>query len=265
MLTLYINLDSAKSRREWMERQFSERGIDAERLSAITTDEISSKTAGITFGNRMGRDWMDAEKACFLSHRECWRRISEGQDEFGAVFEDDVHLSTDAAEFLMDEKWIPSGADVVKIETYLRRVWTDRRKVHAHGRSLRRLRSNHIGAAGYILSRDAAQKLLDASTHIEMPLDHLVFDPAYNHGLRVWQMIDAICIQDDRLNADEARFLSQISASDDRAVNRREKPKSKAKKILRELGRISNQAAGFAANPLRPITMQRTIVGYRSN
>ncbi|KEP67864.1 glycosyl transferase [Thioclava dalianensis] len=263
MITLYINLDSAESRREWMERQFKARVIDAERVRAVTIDDLSSKTAGITFGNRMGRDWVDGEKACFLSHRECWRRIADGEDAFGAVFEDDVHLSADAAAFLTDESWIPPGADVVKIETYMTRVWLDKRCIVANGRSLHRLRSTHIGGAGYILSREAAARLFECSTHVAMPLDHLVFDPVYNYRLRVWQLNEAICIQDDLLNSKDALFTSQISESDVRAVNRKAKPKSKGKKIVRELNRIYKQVVDLASNPAWPITMRRSIISYR--
>ncbi|QPZ89471.1 glycosyltransferase family 25 protein [Thioclava electrotropha] len=265
MNILYINLDAAAARRAWMENQFSELGIKAHRVSAVTSGNLSEKASGITFGSDIGRKWFDAEKACLLSHRECWKRIAEGADEFGAIFEDDVHLSSDAADFLTDAAWIPSGLDVVKIETYLQKVWTDKRRIRVRGRSLHRLKSNHFGSAGYILNRDAAAKLLKHSTHVEMPSDHLVFNPAYNFGLRVWQLSEAICIQDDRLNAKEALFPSQISSSADRVGIHREKPKSVGKKIIRELSRIYEQARVLAANPIRPIRMQRTIIEYRGD
>lgn len=265
MLNLYINLDTARARRDWMERQFSARGIKAERISAVTIEEVSSKAGGTTFGNRMDRPWLGAEKACALSHRECWKRIVDGNDEFGTIFEDDVHLASDAAEFVTDSAWIPSGTEVVKLETFLQRVWIAKRHVLVRGRALHRLKSNHIGSAGYILSRKAAATLLEKTTNIEMPLDHLIFDPAHNFGLKVWQLSEAICIQDDRLNTKDTRFISQISSNDNRAVNRRGKPASRGKKILRELTRIYLQAYRPAKNLTRSITERHTVIDYRQN
>ncbi|OWY07497.1 hypothetical protein B6V72_18880 [Thioclava sp. F34-6] len=265
MLNLYINLDTAGERRDWMEHQFSALGIKAERISAVTIGEVSSKAGGTTFGNRMGRPWLGAEKACALSHRECWKRIVDGNDEFGTIFEDDVHLASDAAEFVTDSAWIPSGVDVVKLETYLQKVWIAKRPVPARGRALHRLNSNHRGSAGYILSREAAATLLEKTTNIEMPLDHLIFDPVYNFGLKVWQLSDAICIQDDCLNTQETRFKSLISCNADRAVNRRGKPASMGKKILRELTRIYLQAYRPMKNLARSIKERHTVIYYRQN
>jgi len=262
MLNLYINLDTAGARREWMEHQFSARGIKAERIIAVSIEEVSLEADGITFGNQMERPWLDAEKACCLSHRKCWKRIVNGNDEFGAVFEDDVHLASDSAEFVTNSAWIPSGVEAVKLETYSNKVWIDKRHMLVQGRALHRLKSNHYGSAGYILSRKAAATLLEQTTNIKMPLDHLIFDPIYNFGLPVWQLSEAICIQDDRLDTQETRFKSQISSSSDLAINRPRKPASKGEKILRELTRIYLQALGLPKNLARSITMHRTVIDY---
>lgn len=263
MINFYINLDSAVARRDWMEGQFSKLGITAQRVSAVTVEEVSQKPSGITFGNRMGRPWFDAEKACFLSHRECWKRIVEGNHDFGAIFEDDVHFSPDAAKFLSGSWWIPQGVEVIKLETYLHKVMFEKRGVPVLDRSLHRVLSTHIGGAGYILHRDAAAILLEKSMFVEMPLDLLLFDPDHNFGFQFWQLNAAICVQDDRLRQKAPQFESQIAPSSSRGVGNRSKPKSLGGKVFREIIRVCRQINFIANHPSRPFKMRRAVVEYR--
>ena len=58
----------------------------------VTTGIFVPSSRGI-FRISLRRGLSKAEIACFLSHRECGRRIAEGPDAFGAVFEDDVVFS----------------------------------------------------------------------------------------------------------------------------------------------------------------------------
>jgi Glycosyltransferase involved in LPS biosynthesis len=262
MISFYINLDTAQKRRDFMERQFSEMGIATHRISAVTIEELSKKPNGIEFGNRMGRPWLDGEKATFLSHRECWKRIVEGNHDFGAIFEDDVHFSADAADFISEDTWIPPYIDVVKLETYLTKTTLSKRRIPAHSRFLHRLEDKHLGGAGYVLSRNAAVKLLSASTKVEMPVDHLIFDPDFNSDLSVWQLCDAICIQDDRMFQGNSEFKSQVTDSSNISARKRRGKMSNGAKILRELRRVSRQAERLAKNPARPFTTRRTVVEY---
>lgn len=139
------------------------------------------------------------EIACFLSHRACWERIAASRAQFGAVFEDDVHLSPDAAAWLSNSTWIPEDADIIKLEMFRRKVIVDRATVHLNPeRQLMRLRSQHVGAAGYILRRETARMLLGLSEKISHPVDLFLFNPKCGpfEQMAIYQMHPALCVQD---------------------------------------------------------------------
>ena len=62
-----------------------------------------------------GLGWDDPALA---SHLEACRRIAASGEPWGAVLEDDMWFSDDAARFLAGWDWIPAGVDLVKLETY---------------------------------------------------------------------------------------------------------------------------------------------------
>jgi GR25 family glycosyltransferase involved in LPS biosynthesis len=86
--------------------------------------------------------------------------------------------------------------DLVKLETWCWTVGVDRRALgRIGGRRLYRLRSSHLGAAAYIISRAAARRLLDRSD--VSPVDILLFDegsPMFE-SLDILQVIPAPAIQ----------------------------------------------------------------------
>lgn len=263
MICQYINLDEATARRDWMETSFAAMGLSASRMRAVRIDEIPDRDPEVNIGNLMRRPWIEAEIACFLSHRECWKRIAAGDEPFGAVFEDDVHFAPGAPAFLRDSSWIPAGVELVKLETILSKTLLSRQALAAQDRLLRRLDGLHLGAAAYVLSRPAAQQLLARSRQLDVPVDHLIFNPA-QYGLRFapWQLCPAICIQDDRLTPDATRLGSQISETY-RGLTPRPKPKSLLGKVHRELTRPLKQAARLLQDPARLVQRPRQIVPFR--
>jgi glycosyl transferase family 25 len=140
----------------------------------------------------------DGEVACLLSHKQCWSMIAAGDDAYGAVFEDDIVFADRAGPLLAGAGWIPADADIVKLETFFNRTVISRKGVACgHGFSASRLHAVHIGAAGYILSRQAARDLIEATNEIAIPVDHLVFNPRFATSSRdvIYQLVPALCLQ----------------------------------------------------------------------
>ena len=139
------------------------------------------------------------ETACFLSHRECWKRVVEADLPFAVIFVDDVHFGADAGNLFQTGNWVPEGADIIKLETMRRRVKIDKSAVAFVGnRSLHRLRGFHAGAAAYIVTRCGAEKLLTESEKFAAPVDHFMFDfgPSDTKAFSIFQLVPAICCQD---------------------------------------------------------------------
>jgi glycosyl transferase family 25 len=201
MKCLVINLDRSFDRLAHMHGEFARIGTPFQRIPAIDAG-MRPELAGadLPIDPFSGFRMTVAELCCFLSHRTCWEVIAAGNDPYCAVFEDDMVFcdGAGAGALLADHGWIPADADIVKLETFFQRVVLDRAGPDAGGgfRS-RRLRSLHYGCGGYVLSRQAARRMMDAAGRIDMPVDHFLFDTALA-GVRervIYQLVPALCMQ----------------------------------------------------------------------
>ena len=174
-----------------------------------------------------------------------------------------MHFCEEAGAYLRDISWIPEGVGLIKLETLLAKTHLSRQGLAAGGRTLRQLESIHLGAGAYVMSRDIARWLLERSRRIDVPVDHLLFAPGtYCPEATPWQLCPAICIQDNRLNPDNTRLVSQISDSH-RGIRARATRPSRAEKILLELLRPLRQAQRIAQDPARLTRPWRKVVPFR--
>lgn len=198
MKCLVINLDRSRDRFAHVTAEFARIGIAFERIAAIDAQERPDLAEMPLRAKRKSPlSLADAEIACLLSHKQCWSIIAAGEDAYGAIFEDDVVLSDKAGPLLADTGWIPADADIVKLETFFNRTTIARKRVACgHGFFASRLYGLHIGAAGYILSRQAAWNLLEAD-EMGIPVDQLVFNPRFSapSGKVIYQLVPALCLQ----------------------------------------------------------------------
>jgi len=188
MKCFVINLDRSADRLAVVQAEFARIGIPFERVAGI--DAAAGAPISVP---RL----TEAEVCCFLSHRQCWDAIAYGPDQYGAVFEDDVVFSDDAGAALADDSWIPHDADVVKLETFFNRVRLGRPVSAVAGYSVRRLLGQHLGACGYILSKQAAARLLRETESFTVPVDVALFSPTQMTTARstIYQMVPALCLQ----------------------------------------------------------------------
>jgi len=113
-----INLDRSTDRRKYINRIFGEKGLVFERVTATDGALLSDKEFDrLTSKRNWPYELTRNEVGCFLSHRECLRRIAENDDPWGAIFEDDIILSQNICPLLKDVSWIPEGTDIVKLDT----------------------------------------------------------------------------------------------------------------------------------------------------
>lgn len=195
MRIFVINLDRSPDRMLHMQKTFDDLGICFERLSAIDGNSLTSAQCDeVNPSKRMSK----GEIACFLSHKKCWELIAAGDDDFGVVFEDDVHISPRLNDWLTILTWLPGGRSVIRFETFIhRRVWLSKRS-ELGVKGLYRLHSEHPGTAGYVISKKAASFYLDKSRAIDVAVDKFMFDPkvGVSLGVDVYQISPALCIQD---------------------------------------------------------------------
>lgn len=138
-------------------------------------------------------------KGCLLSHLDAITAFLSGPSSHLLMLEDDVFLADDLPHWLTGDWW-PADAEVVKLERWRDDrllVLLDRQTIRHAGRDLRRLRSRHSGAAGYLINRAGAQKLR-AVVRPALPIDHLLFNPTVStlaRNLTTYQATPALVVQ----------------------------------------------------------------------
>lgn len=191
MKCLVINLDRSPARLAHVTAAFSRIDVAFDRVAAIDgliRPEIAEMSPNLSL----------SEIGCFLSHRACWQIVANGDDAYGAIFEDDVILTETAGRLLADDGWIPSDANIVKIETVFKKTVIAMKQIHAgQGHVLHRLHGFHWGSGGYIVSRQAARDLLAATSNNDLPIDHIIFDQATATSASkvIYQLSPALCAQ----------------------------------------------------------------------
>lgn len=195
-----INLDRSPERLKQMEAEFGRLGLLFTRVPAVdgkllTQEELDAVTPPV-------RQWEipipPSEIGCFLSHKKCLEIVANGQDHYAAIFEDDIELSSDAAKLLSNLDWIPADADLVKLETFRTVVLLQGlEKIKGTDFKVARLLTKHLCAGGYIISKDAAKRMLLDMDVISIPVDNLMFDPAcdFFSKFTVFQITPAMCRQ----------------------------------------------------------------------
>jgi glycosyl transferase family 25 len=227
MLAYLINLDRSPQRLAHFRAQAAHAGVAFERLQAVDGSLIPlAERTRLLSAHWQFQPLNPGEVGIFMSQRLAWQRLLDSGAPMAAVFEDDVVLSADAGRvlgLLAQGGW---DADLVKLETTRRPVVLGE-PVHrldtAH--SLRPLCSWHGGAAGYVLTRATAERLLAATWPLADPVDQVMFNPLarVSASLRLLQLMPALCVQKNILErglaagpADEGVFATTI----DRHVTR---------------------------------------------
>ncbi len=203
-LTLYcemINLARAQERRRHMTAELSKAGISAKFFPAFDYKENGAEA--MLEHCRATGPWgpfHTNNMAITISHAQVWERFLETGDDLCLVMEDDVFLSPELSDWLNDLSWWPQNADIVKLERWdspSLKVLMQQAVGRHKGRSIQRILSRHVGAAGYILTRKAARQFL-AQKPFNITIDNLLFNfnasPAARR-MQVYQVAPALIVQ----------------------------------------------------------------------
>jgi glycosyl transferase family 25 len=175
MQIFYLNLDAETGRRAYMEAQFAETGLVAERIAAITPADLAPDLIRQAC-DRTKRHWVGRpELACTMTHRLAWRAILERGLPMALILEDDVYLSRRLSELISAVELLCAGLDVIRIETYQPRVRLGRADRRGD-LDLREIHSVVWGCGGYIVTNAGARRLLGPLSRIDVPVDAVIFN-----------------------------------------------------------------------------------------
>jgi len=174
-----INLEKDIERRRHMQAELDRAGIPARIFPGY--DFNVEGTAELEKHCRPEGPWgvfHTQDMACTLSHARVWERFLQSDLPYALVLEDDVFISDELRHWLSDMSWWPKDADLVKIERWRSEsllVLLGQPVLSHLGRTVAPLLSRHVGAAGYILTRRAAEMLL-AERPFDITVDNLLFN-----------------------------------------------------------------------------------------
>lgn len=216
MKNFAISLTTATARRSHIQQQFDAQNIPFEFFDALTPEPAQqmAQKLGICV---QGADLTQGEVACLISHVCVWQKIVDDNLAYAAIFEDDIYLAENASQYLSDAGWLQAidHAHIVKIEAFAKKAFMSmkRTNIGRDSRSLYMLTGMHLGCAGYILSRQAAESLLNFVRHYSpvIAVDHVVFEDYVQTGeYPVYQMNPALCMQSDVFLPKDVSFESSL-------------------------------------------------------
>jgi glycosyl transferase family 25 len=213
-----INMDNNPARLVHCEREFARVGLSFIRFPARTAAALADEGPDFRLTPIRFREWVPGEIGCLLSHLAIWKEVASGQDEYCAIFEDDILLSPVMADVAAGIGNLPGDTGLVKLETYLAHTSIGKRRIKLSGAaSISLLLSDHLGAAGYIISRDLAADLVKSTSRSNAPADVMLFsrNEIRNNRYAVYQAVPAVCVQEAFLESSERdKKLSSVIAEE---------------------------------------------------
>jgi len=196
-----INLARASDRREHMTAELARVGVKTVMHPAIDCRQVPEDDiyAQVALEGPWGYMHPPAA-ACTLSHLLIWERFLETDKTHCLIMEDDIHMADDLGQWVSDLGWWPADADIVKLERWRGRtlkILLDQAGSTHLGRRIARMYNRHVGSAGYIITRHAAEVLL-SNRPLPMTVDNLLFNsnasPAARK-LKIYQVQPALVVQ----------------------------------------------------------------------
>jgi glycosyl transferase family 25 len=224
-----LNIERAKDRKELMCGELKKKNIEAYFHKAV--DYKDTKKEDILLECLQYGPWGQfhiQNMAATLSHSRAWERFLQSDADICFIMEDDIFISDDLEHWLNDLSWLPADADIIKLECWVEKlnkkgaILFEKPGISHLNRKVKRLLTRHMGAAGYLLTRRAAKKLL-ASKPFDMVIDQMLFNinaSKVAKNMKIYQILPALVLQGNepvkrtvymgnRQNASGIKFFKQ--------------------------------------------------------
>jgi len=209
---IVINLDTDVHRRSRIESRLAELGMRWERLRAVDGrwlephhERLLDRAAHAARGLRFS----PGSIGCWLSHRQAQRMVAEGTESMALILEDDIAIGDDLPDVLdRIERGAAGPFDLI----YLHRVKLKRKFVPVSrfgGSALGFVRPVDSGALAYVITREAAGRLIASIPRMAQLADHALYEH-WTHGLIVCSIDPPVVLHDDQgRSSKKARSLPE--------------------------------------------------------
>lgn len=214
MLTLVINLNRSNDRLKRISARLNELNVNFERVEAfdgftLSDDEYKRLTYPYNHPCRVRftRELTKGEVGCFISHRKCWQKLVESNENYAVILEDDLYISDKAKQFLTNINWLPQNVGLIRLSSFYsmnnRLYIKDKSVLNSHNEySIAKTLRYAIGTQCYIISKEFAKNAIEMSVKFECPVDEFLFNRLFEFAntCESWQLIPSVICQND--NAD---------------------------------------------------------------
>ena len=198
--TYLINIKESTERKERVLRDISGYSLlDVEIVEAVNGKKLSEEKKDSLFDRKRfmwqyAREPLDGEIGCTLSHRECYRRLLESDNEYALILEDDVRfMYPDDVEFVLKKAvgMLLSCKNSIITLTH-HHIYFSKRLWSMKNYSFYRIWTAY-GTCAYLINRRAAKKLLSIDKPFILADDfqYICLEGIYIQGIYPWLALDA--------------------------------------------------------------------------
>ena len=192
MKCIVINLERATERREHIIREFGAHDVQYEFFTGkdkrhLTENDFQAYAAYDAKFSNWKHPHFKGHFACWLSHREVWKKAVLDGENMIAVFEDDVKLLPDINDGLKLIEELTDQFDII----FLNNRFPGRPFVPIVKLSdefmLGLIKFAAVGTEGYVITSRAMRHLLDIFPHFDIEVDRLM-SASWLHGLKTFHI-----------------------------------------------------------------------------
>lgn len=182
-----ISLKRATERRKSMTAQMQQHGIDGRFFDAV---EIQGSVEDVPGYNAAARKFFygsaltKGEIGCYLSHREVWKQLVASRDDAWCIMEDDIILLQG---FKVATEELHAHRDawgIVRLYGIFENPQIEYASLPS-GMKMMWMDLHPLGAQCYVITRKAAERMLESTEKIEYPIDDAI-DKNWKHKLRLY-------------------------------------------------------------------------------
>ena len=199
MLPIYvISLKASTSRRRAMTARMAALGLDFSFIDGVIGKDVPAAQRAALLSDRrrhyLGAPLSDGALGCLMSHRRAWEVIRDTKADAAIILEDDADLAPEVLDVLPRIATLKGRFDLINLHHTSGRPLVDVARISpTHALTITRYVS--IGAIGYVVSRTAAEKLLDVSVPGIFEVDVLM-NRWWEHGLKTLVLTPPV-VQED--------------------------------------------------------------------
>ena len=200
MLPIFvIALKNSTDRRQHMTDRLTALGLKFTFIDAVVGKEIPDPEKARLISKKR-QDFLttplsDGALGCLMSHRIIWQKMQDEKIETALVLEDDAIISPDILDILPRLKKLEGRFDLINLHDRKDKLLVDIAQISDQYR-LSTTRYNAIGTVSYVISRNAAQTLLEESFPVIFEVDVLI-NRWWDHGLQTLVVKPVVVREDD--------------------------------------------------------------------